>query len=225
MVEVAESLKKIVASDFEYFKRWYNFNFNVEKYLCKMKLEQVFGAYSSGVFSILLQSDSSKTTVRQSLLSMLGLSGSVDYDIGSPVVRLAIGGKDILERAMVTSGAIFCHRDIAKIISKRELTVLTEFIGRDTYAFIVKRGMILWKMTPDLSAESGGTVVEKIRTIGKKILCMALFGLPGEVKKRLELMFDCEFNIPDRCDEMLAKKCFDLMNFSLERLNYGNGRC
>jgi hypothetical protein len=222
MREVTESLKNVVVGDFEYFKSWYEFNFNVEKHLSDRALESVFSVYRKDIFPIISQSDSTGTIVRRNMLAMLGLGTSLDYDITAKSVKLAITAKNSLERAMVISGAIFYHREIVKVISKKELNILTEFIGQDIYSFIVKRGMMLWKMVPELRVEAKGSITEKITTAGKDILCKALFGLPDEIKKRLELIFEQPFAIPSKCDELLVKKCFELVNFSLEKSSTKN---
>jgi hypothetical protein len=155
-------------------------------------------------------------------LGILGLSDAVSYDIGMQNVRLAITQKDLLMRAMVIAGSIFHHRSIVKIISKRELDALIKFIGQETYSYILKRGMVLWKMVPEFEPKVPPktqklSITEKIFIAGKEILCRALFGLPDEIKKRLELMFGEQFDIPTKCDELLIKKCLDLVKFSLEK--------
>ncbi|MDR1891245.1 MAG: hypothetical protein LBQ23_03685 [Puniceicoccales bacterium] len=58
-----------------------------------------------------------------------GLKDSVDYDVLTKPVKLVIDNKDRLLRPMNVTGAIFHHKDIIKIISKKELNALTEFIG------------------------------------------------------------------------------------------------
>jgi hypothetical protein len=77
--------------------------------------------------------------------------------------------------------------------------------------------MMLWKMIPTLDHEAKGTIVEKIAITGKNILCKALVGLPNEVKKRLELIFGEPFDIPDKCEGGLVQRCFDLVDFSLQK--------
>ncbi|MDR1891204.1 MAG: SctK family type III secretion system sorting platform protein, partial [Puniceicoccales bacterium] len=138
-----ESLKNVIATDFQYFKNWYDFYFNVEKYLPDREFEKVFSVYDKSIFSILLTSGCTQTDIRKNLLKILGLKDSVDYDVCTKPVKLVIDNKDRLTRTMNVAGAIFHHKDIIKIISKNELNALTEFIGQDIYTFIIKRGMIL----------------------------------------------------------------------------------
>jgi hypothetical protein len=217
MSEVSENLKNTVVNDFEYFKNWYDFNFNVEKLLPEEALAKVFDIYRRDVFDILTHSDSTKTAIRKDALGLLGLKTTVDYDITARPVKLAITKKCLLERGMVIAGAIFYNRDIVKVISKKELHSLTEVIGEDIHLFIVKRGMMLRKMVPPLNFEAAGPIAKKIVLAGKDIFCKALFGLPNEIKKRLELIFGESFAIPNECEETLVKKCFDLVNFSIEK--------
>ncbi|MDR1595567.1 MAG: Yop proteins translocation protein K [Puniceicoccales bacterium] len=215
MSTAMESLRNLVISDFQYFKRWYDFNFNVEHYLPDKDLEKYFESQHRDVFDILSKSECARTTVRKNLLAAFGLDCEVDYDIGSAVVRMAMVGKDALERASVVSGAIFYNAEIAKVIGKRDLETLTKFIGTDTYSFIVKRKMVLWKMVPNMKIDGHGSIIEKIATAGKKMLHMALCDIPVGIRKRLEFMFGGELDISEKCNEMLAKKCFDLIDFSL----------
>ncbi|MDR1413533.1 MAG: SctK family type III secretion system sorting platform protein [Puniceicoccales bacterium] len=221
MTEAIDSLKNIVVSDFNYFKDWYGFNFKIEENLSERQLEEVFNVCRRDIFDILSKSECSKTMLRKNLLSILGLSNIVNYDIAGEVVRLAITNKELIKSAMIISGAIFWHQEIAKIISKKELTVLQNFIGENTYSFVVKRGMMLWKMVPPLERifSKTETLAKQIRETGKAILCRALFGIPDEIKKRFELVFDEKFDIPKECDEVLFKKCFALIKFSLERVS------
>ncbi|MDR1401614.1 MAG: Yop proteins translocation protein K [Puniceicoccales bacterium] len=225
MVDIAKSLKNIVVSNFDYFQNWYNFNFKIEESLSSKRREQILNVYRQDVFEILLGSECTKTTLRKNLLSIFGLTNVVDYDIAGEVVQLAITKKELLERAMIASGAIFWYREIAKIVSKKELNALQEFIGEDVYSFIIRRGMMLSKMVPPLKKtfSKGEMIGKQIAETGREILCRALFRIPGEVKKRLDLILEEQLNIPAECDEILAKKCFDLMKFSLEKLNVNKG--
>jgi hypothetical protein len=223
MAECVDSLKKIVVGDFEYFRNWYSFSFDVEKYLSEREMEKVFSVYQRDIFDILAKSECSRTNFRRKLLAILDLSDAVDYDVDSEVVRLAVTKKEILSNAMKVAGAIFYHKDVVKVIGRKELVALMNFIGQDTYSFIVKRGMVLWKMVPELDISAGKVpVIERIAAAGKFILCRALFGVPVEVKKRLELVFGERFDIPDRCEDSLVKKCFSLIQFAIERVNTGN---
>jgi hypothetical protein len=216
MAEPMESLRNAAISNFSYFKRWYDFNFNIEQYLPQGDLEKYFKSQSRDVFNVLFESRCGRTAMRKNLLAAFGLDGSVDYDIGADVVRLAMAGKDMLHRAAIASGAIFYHDAILKIIGKRELNALVSLIGSETHSFILRRGMVIWKMLPNLKITSNGTIGERIVVAGKKILWTAFCGIPGGVRKRLELMFGEALEIPEECEEMLAKKCFDLIKFSLD---------
>ncbi|MDR1173268.1 MAG: SctK family type III secretion system sorting platform protein [Puniceicoccales bacterium] len=223
MVEIAESLKNVIATDFQYFKIWYDFSFNVEKYLPTQEFEKVFSVYDKNIFNLLLTSRCAQTDVRRNLLKVLGLKDSVDYDVCARPVKLVIRNKDRLIRTMHVAGAIFHYKDIIKIINKNELNALVEFIGQDIYSFIVKRGMVLWKMLPDLKVKTVKMpLVQKITSSGKCILGNALVGLPDEVKKRLELMLGEQFDIPSKYDETVANKSLELIEFSLEKLNDEN---
>jgi hypothetical protein len=220
MTEIAEKLAKTMAADFEYFKTWYDFNFNIEKYLAPSDLEKVFGRYRKDVLEILLASEHSKTTARKNLLKLFNLNDIVDYDIDSECVKLAIKKKETLVRSMVVAGALFYYRKITKVVTKKELEPLVNFIGRDVYTFIIKRGLVLWKMLPTLALEEEQpSFTEKIMAAGKQILCQALVGVPDEIKKRLELEFCERFDIPEKRDEDLNKKCFDLIIFSMDKIN------
>ncbi|MDR2737533.1 MAG: hypothetical protein LBB18_01140, partial [Puniceicoccales bacterium] len=110
MPEATESLKNVVLNNFEYFRNWYHFNFNIEKFLSEKALEKVFSTYEKGAFAILIGSNCTRTAVRKNMLALLGLKTSVDYDIDSRPVKLAITDKHLLKRAMTISGAIFYHR-------------------------------------------------------------------------------------------------------------------
>ncbi|MDR0742228.1 MAG: Yop proteins translocation protein K [Puniceicoccales bacterium] len=223
MVEIVESLKNIITTDFQYFKNWYDFSFNVEKYLPTQELEKVFNVYDKNVFNILLASEHAQTDVRRNLLKILDLKDSVDYDICARPVKLVIHNKDRLVRAMNIAGALFHHKEIIKIINKNELNALIEFIGQDIYSFIIKRGMILWKMLPDLKIKTiRMPFIQKITSSGQCILSNALFGLPDEVQKRFELMLGEHFDIPSKCDEITVNKCLELIEFSLKKLNNEN---
>ncbi|MDR3144157.1 MAG: SctK family type III secretion system sorting platform protein [Puniceicoccales bacterium] len=225
MSESVESLKRVVAGDFEYFRNWYDFSFSVEKYLSEREMEKVFSVYRREVFDILVKSECNKTAFRRRLLAMFNLSDSVDYEVDTEIVRLAVTKKELLVRTMKVAGAIFFHMDIVKIIGKKALGELINFIGQDTYTFIVKRGMMLWKIVPELHVTvTKSPIVERIAAAGKLILCRALVGLPIEVKKRLELIFGERFDIPERCDEPLARKCFSLIQFSMKRVSGEGGR-
>ncbi|MDR2629263.1 MAG: SctK family type III secretion system sorting platform protein [Puniceicoccales bacterium] len=217
MVEIVESLKNIITTDFQYFKNWYDFNFNVEKYLPAQEFEKVFSVYDKNIFNVLLTSGYTQTDIRKNLLKILGLKDSIDYDVCARSVKLVIHNKDRLVRAMNIAGAIFHHKDIIKIISKNELNALIEFIGQDIYSFIIKRGMVLWKMLPDLKIKTVKVpFVQKITSSGKCILNNALVELPDEVKKRLELMLGEHFDIPSEYDKITANKCLELIEFSLK---------
>ncbi|MDR1528632.1 MAG: SctK family type III secretion system sorting platform protein [Puniceicoccales bacterium] len=223
MVETVKSLKNIIATDFQYFKNWYDFSFNVEKYLPTQEFEKVFSVYDRNIFDILLTSGYAQTDSRRNLLKILGLKDSVDYDVCARPVKLVIQNKDRLVKAMNIAGAIFHHQDIIKIISKNELNALIEFIGQDVYSFIIKRGMVLWKMLPDLKVKTVKIpLIPRITSSGNCILSNALIGLPDEVKKRLELMLGEHFDIPAKYDETMANKCLELIEFSLEKLNDEN---
>jgi hypothetical protein len=223
MVEIAESLKNIIATDFQYFKNWYDFNFNVEKYLPAQEFEKIFEVYDRNVFNILLTSRCAQTDFRRNLLKILGLKDSVDYDVCARPVKLVVHNKDRLVRAMNVAGTIFHHRDVIKVINKNELNALIEFTGQEVYSFMVRRGMVLWKMLPDLKIKTGQMpLIQKITSSGKCILSNALVGLPDEVKKRLELMLGEHFDIPSKYDEATANKCLELIEFSLEKLNDEN---
>ncbi|MDR2776678.1 MAG: SctK family type III secretion system sorting platform protein [Puniceicoccales bacterium] len=217
MAEIVESLKNIITTDFQYFKNWYDFSFNVEKYLPTKELEKVSNVYDKNVFNILLTSGYTQTDIRRDLLKILGLKDSVDYDVCARPVKLVIHNKDRLVRAMNIAGAIFHYKDIIKIINKNELNALIEFIGQNIYSFIIKRGMVLWKMLPDLKIKTAKVpFIQKITSSGKCILSNALVELPDEVKKRLELMLGEHFDIPSKYDEITANKCLELIEFSLK---------
>jgi hypothetical protein len=212
-----ESIKEVVGEDFAYFKSWYDFNFNVEKYVPKEKL----AAMCSGeAMAILLAHGHSRTAFRKKLLAALDLRTAVDYDIGAAAVRFVIAKREWLKRAAVVAGAIFHHKDVVRVISKKELGVLIEFIGKDIYDFVVKRGMILWKMVPEMRCTAKkSSIAEKVNEAGRQILANALFGIPDEVKKRLELIFQSALDIPQSCDEPIAKKCLELIKFSVVKIS------
>ncbi|MDR2603457.1 MAG: SctK family type III secretion system sorting platform protein [Puniceicoccales bacterium] len=223
MVEIAESLKNIITTDFQYFKNWYDFNFNVETYLPVQEFEKVFRVYGKNIFNILLTSGYAQTDFRRNLLKILDLKDSVDYDICARSVKLVIHNKERLVQAMKVAGAIFHHEDVIKIIGKNELNALIEFTGQGVYSFIVRRGMVLWKMLPNLKIKTVKMpLTQKITSSGKCILSNALVGLPDEVKKRLELMLGEHFDIPSKYDEVTVNKCLELIEFSLKKLNDEN---
>ncbi|MDR2432716.1 MAG: SctK family type III secretion system sorting platform protein [Puniceicoccales bacterium] len=223
MVEIVESLKNVITADFQYFKNWYDFNFNVEKYLPAQEFEKVFRVYDKNIFNILLTSKCAQTDFRRNLLKILGLKDSVDYDVCARPVKLVIHNKDRLVRAMKVAGTIFHYGDVTKIIGKNELNALIEFMGQEVYSFIVKRRMVLWKMLPNLKVKTVKMpLIQKITSSGKCILNNALVGLPDEVKKRLELMLGEHFDIPSEYDEATTNKCLELIEFSLEKLNDEN---
>jgi hypothetical protein len=117
-------------------------------------------------------------------LKIFGLKDSVDYDVRTKPIKLVIDNKDRLTRTMNVAGALLHHKNVIKIIRKNKLNALTEFIRQDIYTFIIKRGMILWKMLPDLKIKSSKMpLTEKISSSGKRILSNPLVGLPDEIRK------------------------------------------
>lgn len=213
------NVQEILNSDFDYFKRWYDFNFNIEKYLSEQKRESLILNDLSNVQKILLSDRRHSTIVRKELLEKLQLSTVIDYDIRLPIVRFVIDNLELLKKAMLVAGAIFCHQDILKIISKKSLIAVIEQIGQDVYEFIVKRSMMLRKILPDVSFNvHTSDMSEKIKSIGEKILCMSLIGLPCEIKKRLYLVIGKDLNIPEQGDVEVSKKCLELMTFARDKI-------
>jgi len=208
-----------VLQDFEYFKSWYDFFFNVEKYVSQELLARIFCNAPSNVIDILLHSPVTKTEFKKKLLSGCGLSVDANFDINSKIVRLIVTDLPILKKISMIVGAIFCYNDIIKIISRKELSRIIDSIGKDMYSFIVKRGIMLKKIIPNITIEyPGKDIVEKITVTGKKIVCVALVGLPTEIHKRLELFCGEKFDIPDKYDEAVSKKCFDLVMFARDKI-------
>lgn len=213
------NVQEILNSDFDYFKRWYDFNFNIEKYLSEQQREFLILNDLSNVQKILLSDRCHSTIVRKELLEKLQLSTVIDYDIRLPIVRFVIDNLELLKKAMLIAGAIFCHQDILKIISKKSLIAVIEQIGQDVYEFIVKRSMMLRKILPDVSFNvHTSDMSEKIKSIGEKILCMSLIGLPCEIKKRLYLVIGKDLNIPEQGDVEVSKKCLELMTFARDKI-------
>lgn len=214
-----ESAKLDVLQDFEYFKSWYDFFFNVEKYVSQELLAKIFCNAPSNVIDILLHSPVTKTEFKKKLLSGCGLSVDANFDINSKIVRLIVTNLPILKKISMVVGAIFCYNDIIKIISRKELSRIIDSIGKDMYSFIVKRGVMLKKIIPNITIEyPSKDILEKMTVAGKKILCVALVGLPTEIHKRLELFCGEKFDIPDQYDEAISKKCFDLVMFARDKI-------
>lgn len=219
MDEKNNNVQEILNNDFDYFKRWYDFTFNIEKYLSEQQREYLILSGLSNVQKILLSDRMHSASVRKELLEKLHLSTVIDYDIQMPIVRFVIDNIKLLKKDMLIAGAIFCHQDILKIISKKSLVAVIEQIGHDVYEFIVKRSMMLRKVIPNISVEIGtGDILAKIKNAGERILCVALTGLPCEVKKRLNLVFEKNLDIPEQCDAMVDKKCLELMKFANDKI-------
>ena len=219
MDEKNNNVQEILNDDFDYFKRWYDFNFNIEKYLSEQHRESLVLNDLSNVQKILLSDRRYSTSVRKELLEKLQLSTMIDYDIRMPIVRFVIDNLESLKKAMVIAGAIFCHQDILKIISKKSLMAVIDQIGQEIYEFIVKRSMMLRKIIPDVSFNARtNDMSEKIKSIGEQILCMSLIGLPYEIKKRLYLVIGKDLDIPEQGDAEVSKKCLELMTFARDKI-------
>ena len=218
MSGVAEQLNEVMLNDLGYFKSWYDFYFNVERYLPDDKREVFYSPYGSELFGR-LQNYSVASSIRKEKLGDFQLSTLVDFDINQDLVRFVVKYADRLKSISRTAGAIFCHKEIAKVIGKKQLDELVKFIGKEVYSFIVKRVLILGRVVPSLSIPNY-PIAEKIDSAGREILFAALKGLPLEIARRLCMLLDEDFSTfyEKDVDDKLSKKCFAFLEFVVNKV-------
>ena len=107
---------------------------------------------------------------------------------------------------------MYCYKEIVRIISKKELLSIKNFIGENAYHTIIKRQLVLRKAIPALPTETfdGLSLQEKINQAGGQIVGFALHDMPIEIRKRLMLKEHTHFIAPQKFSEDIVLSCKNL---------------
>lgn len=208
----SDSILKTWQTNHAYFRKWYDFFYKIETYLGEEDQKKLEAHFPSALRHVLLQRGEERTRLRKEILQLFDLSSEVDYDISSTTVKTVVNNSKKLKQAAIISGAMYCYKEIVKIISKKELLAIKSFIGENTYHTIIKRQLVLRKAIPALPTETfdGLSLQEKINQAGAQIVGFALHDMPMEIRKRLILKEHAQFTAPQKFSEDIALSCKNL---------------
>ncbi|MDR1255413.1 MAG: SctK family type III secretion system sorting platform protein [Puniceicoccales bacterium] len=210
------ALKSILQSDFNFFKSWYGFHYSVDSYVDKSSYGAIFEKYPEKIFNIMLASPVKRASIKRAILQCCGLSEEVDYAIDSPVLPFAMLTAKTLSKLQLIVGAMVCFKDINKIIGKRDLDRIFELIGREAYAFIIKRSLLFWKKIPKLSEDfSKVKLIERIPMCGKLVLEYVVSSLPESAIRRMSMRSGIDFARVGSCPQDEVAKAIGFVKYVL----------
>lgn len=209
------ALKNMMRADIVFFKYWYDFQFNIEKYIDEKICPGVFAKYPEKLLKIILSSIL-RPYIKCSILSECGLSSEVDYDVNLPTLPYAMLFPETIKRVITIMGALICFKDISKIISKKDLDEVCLLIGRDVYTFVIKRSLLFWKKVPNLRENYSNLKLSKrIEMSGKSAFEYILSRLPESVIKRVNLRTGMGFKCINSVESADVSKSINLAKYVL----------
>ncbi|MDR0595189.1 MAG: SctK family type III secretion system sorting platform protein [Puniceicoccales bacterium] len=217
MSEVGTSaLKKVLQSNFAFFRNWYDFHYNVSSYVDRSLYSDIIDKYSDKIFDIMFTSPSLRAGLKCKILHHLGLNEQVNYAVNSPVLPFAMLQSKTLAKLQPIIGAMVCFKDVNKVVAKRDLDTILELIGKDVYTFVVKRSLIFWKKIPTLNRDFSTVKLDKrIPMCGKLVLEYVVSSLPLSVIKRMGMRSGIAFTHVDGCMQEDVVKAIDLVKYIL----------
>jgi hypothetical protein len=139
---VSSSLKAILKSDFQFFRYWYDFHYNIAPgkerdcgidQIPKKAFDAIFG-------SVLL-----RASIKGNILYKYGLEEQIDYRVNSPMLPFAILRPEILSKLVPIIGALACFNDVNKLVEKKELNSMFNLVDNEVCSFVVERFVLFWK--------------------------------------------------------------------------------
>ncbi len=188
-------LKEKVHDDIMFFNHWYDFQLNVNLYLPKENLQKLLDEkYPGAVLDLMIHNPQTRAMIKGLVLQKCDLSIEVDYDIFAQNLPYVMLDPQIINRLILIIGALVCFKNITKIISKKQLEKICNFIGRDVYMFVLKRSLLFWKKIPKFNEKDQLRSLEKrIQLYGKRVFEYLIHDLPDSVIKRLNLRTGMNF--------------------------------
>lgn len=214
--DYAQILKDKVCTDIELFKHWYDFQYNIERYLPPEKLQQAFPEYPDNLRDIMLKNPVTRPNLKITILETCQLGNVLNYDISSPALSYAMLSPETVKKMINVVGALVCHSDIAKIIGRTQLEEVCDLVGREVYMFVIKRSLLFWKKIPNLPKfEHGLGLKERIGRYGKMVFEYIVHGLPDSAIKRLNIRTGMEFQSNLEVSEEEFNKALALAKYAI----------
>jgi hypothetical protein len=185
------ALKNVLKLDFQFFRCWYNFHYNVGPYKgCDYSTDQI----SQKAFDAMFTSVPFRASIKRKILHKYGLGEQIDYMVDSPVLPFAMLRPETLLKLVPIVGALACFKDVNKVVEKKELSNIFDLVGSEVYTFIVKRSLLFWKKIPNLCENFPKVrLVKRLPMYGKSIFECATSSLPESVIKRMNMRSGIDF--------------------------------
>ncbi len=212
----SQILKEKVHSDILFFRNWYDFHFNVEKYLPKEAYKDITGKYPDNVFNALMKCPSKRVFFKKAILSACSLNSEVDYNVSAENFLYAMLPPELIKRLIIVLGALVSFQDIAKIIGRKQLESIRNFIGNDVYLFVIKRSLLFSRRIPSFKEYySHLPLEERIPLLGQRVLEYVMYNFPRSVIDRLNLRTGMSFNIDKDVSEKEFSQSINLVKYAI----------
>ncbi|MDR2721046.1 MAG: Yop proteins translocation protein K [Puniceicoccales bacterium] len=220
MSETATSvLKSVLRSNFQFFRRWYDFHYNVG--LCKDyggDADQI----PKKIFDTMFASVPFRASIKRKILYKYGLAEKVDYRVDSPALPFAMLQPKTLSKLVPIVGALACFKDVNKVVEKKELSGIFDLVGNEVYTFVVKRSLLFWKKIPNLCENFPKVrLVKRLPMCGKSIFECATSSLPESVIRRISVRSGLDFCRANCCPQKDIVKSVALVKYVLTNF-FGN---
>ena len=209
---------KIIRERRDLFKLIYEFNHNIA--LC-MNFSHMQKFIDESVAIFLLSKRKGTRRLSRILSDRYGLSDDYYYDFEDPLKRLALVDQAALHQLMLYAGVAYCSEYISHVVSKKELEIVKEALGEDTYLFALKKAPFLVPHKPDLNLDEiqEGDLLEIILKSGQECLEVCFSDLPDSVTSRIQLKFSkhIEFDFKRKPSDELKNKTWSFLKMILTK--------
>ena len=211
-------IKKIIRERKDLFKLIYEFNHNIA--LC-INFNHMLKFLDEKVARFLLSKRRGTHRLSSILEDRYGLKDDYYYDFEDPLKRLALVDQAALHRLMLYAGVAYCSEYISHVVSKKELDIIKDALGEDTYLFALKKAPFLVPHKPDLNLDEikEGDLLEVILKSGQECLEVCFSDLPNSVTNRIQLKFSkhIEFDFQKKPSGELKSKTWNFLKMILTK--------
>ncbi|MDR2436364.1 MAG: Yop proteins translocation protein K [Puniceicoccales bacterium] len=208
-----DALKNILKLDFQFFRYWYDFHYNV---VPRKDCDCGIGQIPKKAFDAMFASVPFRASIKRNILHKYGLEEQIDYRVDSPVLPLAMLRPETLSKLVPIVGALACFKDVNKVVEKKELGGIFDLVGNGVYTFVVKRSLLFWKKIPNLCENLPKVrLVKRLPMCGKSVFECATSSLPESVIKRMNVRSGIEFHRADGGAQEDIAKSITLIKYVL----------
>ncbi|WP_185961327.1 SctK family type III secretion system sorting platform protein [Telmatospirillum sp. J64-1] len=189
------------------FRLIYQFNLFPSRYIHASWVDVMF---EPSLWQRMAATRRCEAALNRVLLQELSLEDSFPVDFSAPAARVGLLDQESLSRLSLYLGLTLDHSSIRRVIHGPSVAVLRQTLGDDAFLFAVQRAPLLAPppglLSPSLLPESDpsdepGAMLGRFQAIGRRVLAIALGGLPPDILKRFRLKLpydpDMDFSASD----------------------------